>query len=149
MKAKAELGDANEGMVDGKDIDDNDEMAKKKSTDLAGDDFFLGSDEDEEDGEDDKKKSSRSNNSSSSSSSSSTSSSSSSSDSDSESDDDEDRKNKVDEKPSKKAEMPVTREPIYIPLPKAKQKATEERKRPANAPLRTRAEGGRKRRKKK
>ena len=35
LKAKAELGDANEGMVDGKDIDDNDEMVKNKSTDLA------------------------------------------------------------------------------------------------------------------
>lgn len=142
LKAKAELGDANEGIVDGDDENEKARTNAMKSNDLDGDDFFLNSDDDDEDSDKKKKKKKKENGSENSGSSSSSSSSSSTS---SDSDSDENVDNNKKDKP----EMPVTREPIYIPLPKAKQKATEEKKRPADAPLRTRAEGGRKRRKKK
>jgi hypothetical protein len=141
LKAKAELGDANEGIVDGDDENEKARTNAVKSNDLDGDDFFLNSDDDDEDSDKKKKKKKENGSENSGSSSSSSSSSSTSSDSDSDENVDNNKKNKP--------EMPVTREPIYIPLPKAKQKATEEKKRPADAPLRTRAEGGRKRRKKK
>ena len=159
LKARAELGDANEGndinagddalLLSSKMMDDDD----KKKNDLDGDDFFLNSSSasssDDDDDDDDKKEKTKKKNRKGSSSSSS-----SSSDSDSDSSlSDSDKQQQRDKKKKKEhavvKEMQVTREPVYIPLPKAKRPKTDDtNKRPADAPLRSRAEGGRKRRKK-